>query len=146
MMCSASVPQRAGEAEGVEDEIEGADGDGARYQNCDGDVGIDDRVEVMHEEAAGVGGQAGAGFEVLFEQGDGAGPGADFDDDAPEERGEVEAGETGASAREECAEDDPEDPDKMDREDQGGEELHGSMLGERSRGRRRAWDNGWHRR
>lgn len=111
------------EAPGVNAEVEGADGYGAGDEQREGDVGVDDCVEGVEEEAAGERVEAGAGFEGLFGEGEGAVDGEGFDDDSPDEGGDVEGGEPGAAARPDGAEDDPENPREVDGDDDGREDM-----------------------
>lgn len=114
------------EPPGVDAKVESADGYGAGDEQGERDVGVDDGVEVMKEETAGPGVEAGAGFEGLLGEGEWAVDGEGFDQDAPDKRGDMEGGEPGAAAGEEGSGDDPEDPGEMDGNDEGWEDFEES--------------------
>lgn len=88
------------EAACVNPEVEGTDEDAYGSDDPVGQIGIEDGIEIVHEEAAVICGHAGAGLEVLLAYGERAADGSHFHDDSPDERCEVQAGPDGPPARE----------------------------------------------
>ena len=121
-----SAGEGAGGAAGVDEQVDGADGCGDGDEESGGDVGVDGRVEIVEEEGAVVGRDAGAGFAPVFGGGERAGRGGSFGDDAPDDGGDVQRGEPGASAGEERAENHPGDVNQVRGEQDAGEEKIGS--------------------
>jgi hypothetical protein len=102
-----------GGAAGVDEQVHGADGDGNGDEQGIRDMRIDSRVEIVQEEGAVVGRDAGAGFAPVLSGGERAGRGGGLGDDAPDDGGDVQRGELRASAGEERAENHPGDVEQV---------------------------------
>ena len=108
------------EAPRVDAEIEGANGDSKDRDEPSGKIGIDDGVERVEQEAAVIGGEAGAGFEILFGECERARPRPGFGSDSPEQSKNMECAPKRTAAREERTEDDQGDPKQMNDENENG--------------------------
>lgn len=108
----------AEEEVGVEQEVEG-DGEVADVFVEEGGKagGLDERFEVVAEEAGGVVGEVGEVAEVFFKLGEGAGEAEGFDDQGVEEEGGVQGEEAGVFEEQQSAEEDVEDEEEVEGDD-----------------------------
>lgn len=95
------------------------------HQDCAGDnqpvgqVGIDQSVEKTREKRRGRRRKAGASFKPGLEKGEGAHrPGKNFDDDGPDDGGDMDIAKNRAAAREHPADEDPRAPEYVKEENQ----------------------------
>ncbi len=87
---------------------------GARpYDNCFGQLGIDQLVEVVNQKALGERRSAGADFEPLLRQRERARPWAKLDGNSPKQRCNVQPGERAPAPRQHPAKQNPQDPEQM---------------------------------
>ena len=107
-------------------QVESANGHANHGYGPAGKVGIDDRVQIVQQEAALVGGQSGFGLKIRLRKGQRAGPGAGFHGDAPEQRRHVETAPHGPPASPERAKDHQHDPGQMDEQNKDGGRSHGA--------------------
>ena len=100
-----------GHAPHVEVQVESAYNDGRRYQQPLGHIRVHHCFQVVNQERLPVRRDARLGFEPLFEQSQRTRPGCNLNEDAIDQRAEVEpANRWGPAARNQPSEDHPDDP------------------------------------